>query len=159
MVELPLGEEEHVFGFGLQLKSHDQRGLKKTARVNADPVADTGDTHAPVPFFVTTDSAWHTYHVLLEEGVREMEEAQAGNLKEFSTKLVAAALKLPGAKEIAYRPGLSGDYRAVFARGIHSAPGLSFRFAGEIPPQAALFADGEHRGTVPRDGGRTLRGR
>lgn len=54
LVELPLGEEEHVFGFGLQLKSHDQRGKKKTARVNSDPVGDTGDTHAPVPFYVST---------------------------------------------------------------------------------------------------------
>ncbi len=54
VVELPLGEEEHVFGFGLQLKSHDQRGKKKTARVNSDPIGDTGDTHAPVPFYVTT---------------------------------------------------------------------------------------------------------
>jgi alpha-D-xyloside xylohydrolase len=54
VVELPLGEEEHVYGFGLQLKSHDQRGLKKTARVNSDPVGDTGDTHAPVPFYVST---------------------------------------------------------------------------------------------------------
>ncbi|MBE0603485.1 MAG: hypothetical protein IH611_07635, partial [Deltaproteobacteria bacterium] len=71
-------------------------------------------------------------------------------------KDLSAVLKLPGAEEIASRSGLSGDYRAVFAPAVHSAPGLSFRFGGEIPPQATLFADGEHRGTVPRDGGRTL---
>lgn len=73
-------------------------------------------------------------------------------------KDLSAVRKLPGSEEIASRHGLSGDYRAVFAPGIHSAPGLSFRFAGEIPPQAALFADGEHRGTVPRGGeGRSRR--
>ncbi len=71
-------------------------------------------------------------------------------------KDLAVVLNLPGARTIAHRSGLSGDYRAVFAPGIHSAPGLSMRFAGEIPPQAALFADGEHCGTVPGDGGRTL---
>ena len=31
-----------------------QRGLKKLLRVNADPKMDTGDSHAPVPFYVTT---------------------------------------------------------------------------------------------------------
>ncbi len=30
---------------------------------------------------------------------------------------------------------------------------MSVRFPGEIPPQAVLFADGEQRGTVPKDGG------
>ena len=70
-------------------------------------------------------------------------------------KDLAAVRKLPEAREIASRSGISGDYRAVFAPGIHSAPGLGFRFAGEIPPQAALFADGELRGIVPRDGGKS----
>ncbi len=68
-------------------------------------------------------------------------------------KDLSATLKLPEAEVVASRSGLTGDYRAVFAPGIHSAPGMSFRFEGEVPPQAALFADGEHRGTVPRGGG------
>jgi hypothetical protein len=69
-------------------------------------------------------------------------------------KDLAAVRKLPEAREIASRSGISGDYRAVFAPGVHSAPGLSIRFAGEIPPQATVFADGEQRGTVPKDGGK-----
>ncbi len=43
-----------------------------------------------LPSFITTDSAWHTYHVLLEEGVKEMEEAQAQRLLKFSRQLLAA---------------------------------------------------------------------
>ena len=70
-------------------------------------------------------------------------------------KDLAAVRNLPGAREIASRSGISGDYRAVFAPQVHSAPGLSIRFAGEIPPQATLFADGEQCGIVPTDGGRT----
>lgn len=49
-----LNYREKIYGFGLQLKSHNQRGLKKHLRVNSDPVADTGDSHAPVPFYVST---------------------------------------------------------------------------------------------------------
>ena len=51
---LPLGAEEQPFGLGLQLLSFNQRGKKKTLRVNSDPRADLGDAHAPVPFYVTT---------------------------------------------------------------------------------------------------------
>jgi alpha-D-xyloside xylohydrolase len=54
LVQLPLRTDEEIFGFGLQLLSFAQRGKKKVVRVNADPKNDTGDSHAPVPFYVTT---------------------------------------------------------------------------------------------------------
>lgn len=61
--------------------------------------------------------------------------------------------RLPEARVLAVRHGVDGDYRAVFAPGIHIAPGLSIRFDGDLPPQAAVFADGELRGIVPLDVG------
>jgi len=54
-VELPLGAQEQIFGLGLQFMSLAQRGKKKVTRVNADPRMDTGDSHAPVPFYVSTE--------------------------------------------------------------------------------------------------------
>lgn len=51
---LPLGKEEAVYGFGLQLSSFQQNGRKKTIRVNSDPRGDLGDSHAPVPFYLST---------------------------------------------------------------------------------------------------------
>jgi alpha-D-xyloside xylohydrolase len=54
VVSIPLEPYEQVYGLGLQLQSFAQRGSKKTLRVNADPKLDSGDTHAPVPFYVTT---------------------------------------------------------------------------------------------------------
>jgi len=54
LIELPLAPYENLFGFGLQMLSFAQRGKKKTIRVNADPKLDTGDSHAPVPFYVST---------------------------------------------------------------------------------------------------------
>lgn len=53
-VTLPLVEGELMYGFGLQLTSFQQRGKKRTNRVNADPTGDSGDSHAPVPFYVTS---------------------------------------------------------------------------------------------------------
>jgi alpha-D-xyloside xylohydrolase len=54
MLTLPLQPEEMVYGFGLQLLSMESRGKKRSLRVNADPKLDTGDSHAPVPFYVTS---------------------------------------------------------------------------------------------------------
>ncbi|HEY5586396.1 MAG TPA: TIM-barrel domain-containing protein [Ruminiclostridium sp.] len=54
LVELPLSAKDRIYGLGLQLKSHNQTGKKKIMRTNSDPVADTGDSHAPVPFYVST---------------------------------------------------------------------------------------------------------
>ncbi|WP_396135476.1 TIM-barrel domain-containing protein [Bacillus sp. 3255] len=53
-MEIPLKATEHIYGFGLQLHRTDHTGRKKVIRVNSDPVADTGDSHAPVPFYVST---------------------------------------------------------------------------------------------------------
>ena len=54
LVRVPLTPDELIYGLGLQLQSFQQRSLKKRLRVNADPEMDTGDSHAPVPFYVTT---------------------------------------------------------------------------------------------------------
>lgn len=52
-VRIPMEADEEIFGFGLQLKSVTHRGTRKRIRVNADPLSDCGDTHAPVPFYIT----------------------------------------------------------------------------------------------------------
>jgi alpha-D-xyloside xylohydrolase len=54
VVRIPLAPNELIYGLGLQLQSFMQRGLKKKLRVNADPRIDSGDSHAPAPFYVTT---------------------------------------------------------------------------------------------------------
>ena len=51
---LPMKREEQIYGLGLQLKQVRHKGKKLTCRVNADPVGPSGDSHAPVPFFVST---------------------------------------------------------------------------------------------------------
>lgn len=61
-LEIPLDPSEDVYGLGLMLKSFRQTGLKKKLRSNSDPTADTGDTHAPVPFYATTKG----YGVLID---------------------------------------------------------------------------------------------
>ena len=50
---MPLSGGELLYGLGLQFHSLLQRGRTKKLRVNADPVADIGDSPAPVPFYVS----------------------------------------------------------------------------------------------------------
>ena len=53
LVEFPLEDDAQIYGFGLQLKQLNHRGRKLRLAVNADPATNNGDSHAPVPFFVT----------------------------------------------------------------------------------------------------------
>lgn len=53
IVEFPMEPGTQVFGFGLQLKQFNHTGSKLKLCVNSDPVSKNGDSHAPVPFFVT----------------------------------------------------------------------------------------------------------
>ncbi len=62
LLSLPLAGGEGLYGFGLQFFSFNQRTEKRIIRVNADPKGDSGDSHAPVPFFVSTQG----YGVLVD---------------------------------------------------------------------------------------------
>lgn len=62
VLKIPLKADEQVYGFGLQFLSFQQRKGKKQVRTNADPRVNSGDTNAPVPFYVTTGG----YGVLID---------------------------------------------------------------------------------------------
>ncbi|MBO7403729.1 MAG: glycoside hydrolase, partial [Clostridia bacterium] len=53
VVEFPIEDDCQIFGFGLQLRQFNHRGRSLKLAVNADPVTANGESHAPVPFFVT----------------------------------------------------------------------------------------------------------
>ncbi len=53
-IMLPMDTQEDIYGFGLQFRSLNQAGRKRLLRVNSDPAADTGESHAPVPFYIST---------------------------------------------------------------------------------------------------------
>lgn len=53
-ITLPMSTDEDIYGFGLQFQSFNQAGRRRYIKVNSDPVADTGEGHAPVPFYIST---------------------------------------------------------------------------------------------------------
>ncbi|WP_316844300.1 TIM-barrel domain-containing protein [Pedobacter psychrodurus] len=54
VVKIPLSDDEQLYGFGLQIGSFNQRGLRKKPIVNDNPLNDLGYTHAPSTFYVST---------------------------------------------------------------------------------------------------------
>ena len=53
LIRLPLQKDEQLYGFGLQIGSFNQRGLRKRPIVNDNPLNDLGFTHAPQNFYVS----------------------------------------------------------------------------------------------------------
>lgn len=62
ILSFPLGDSEKLYGNGLQLMRMNQRGRVRYLRVNSDPKQDTGETHAPVPFYISD----HGYGVWID---------------------------------------------------------------------------------------------
>ena len=53
-ITLPMKTDEDIYGFGLQLQSVNHAGRRRYIKVNSDPAANTGEGHAPVPFYVSS---------------------------------------------------------------------------------------------------------
>lgn len=53
-VEVPLDDNEQLYGFGLQIETFGQRGLRKRPIVNDNPLNGLGYTHAPQTFYIST---------------------------------------------------------------------------------------------------------
>jgi HEAT repeat protein len=94
-----------------------------------------------LPSFITTDSAWHTYHVLLEEGVKEMEQIQSQRLLYFSRRLWAVSKELnnnSGAKDL----------------GLFASVGLALQdeqHRKSLATEAKRIVDGLRAGMIPVD--------
>lgn len=68
-VELPLSPDEHIYGFGLNTKLFDmtrtasgKTGRRVMLKPTDNPENDLGESHAPVPFYVST----HGYGVYVD---------------------------------------------------------------------------------------------
>ncbi len=53
-ITVPMDSSENIYGFGLQFFRVNHAGKRRYIKVNSDPVADTGESHAPVPFYISS---------------------------------------------------------------------------------------------------------
>ena len=90
-----------------------------------------------LPSFITADSAWHAYHVLLEEGVKGMEEIQSRRLLDFSRRLLTAASD----------PKIGNGNLVLFA-----SVGLALQdehYRQSLAPESKRLVDGLRTGSTP----------
>lgn len=80
-LRFPLREEEELFGFGLNFKNVRQRGQVMNLHVDHYGGRDGGRTHAPVPFYVSSDG----YGILINSARYITVYAGTGVRKDSST--------------------------------------------------------------------------
>lgn len=116
VVEIPLADEEQLYGFGLQMGSFNQKGLRKKPIVNDNPSHNLGYTHAPVPFYISNNgygilvntSHYTTFYcgsTAKNTGIVKLKDAKDGNSVEelYKNKSRASgyvAVDVPGVKGV-----------------------------------------------------------
>jgi alpha-D-xyloside xylohydrolase len=142
----PLGANEEIYGFGLQLFSVAQRGKKRAIRTNADPCKDTGDSHAPVPFYVSSRG----YGILVDTA--RYATFYCGEVRPKPTAPVEEA---PGDIVPLYTKSLGNEDRSQILIEIPAAQGIDvYLFAGpsmiDVVRRYNLFSGG---GVMPPEWG------
>ena len=138
-VEFPLQEGVRVFGFGLQLHRFDFTAGKAALRPNADALSPSGDSHAPVPFFVT-NQGWGVYVDTARQAVFYCGYRRKGGPQTVQQREVGVSTEeLYGVREIV------GD--TVMVIDIPAAKGVTlYRFQGSSVGEAVagynLFSGG-----------------
>ena len=54
LAEMDVDSSERFYGFGLQINSFEQRGMRREIRTCSWPVGNVGFSHAPMPFYISS---------------------------------------------------------------------------------------------------------
>lgn len=146
-VTLPMKTSEDIYGFGLQLKSVNMAGRKRRVKVNSDPPVDTGESHAPAPFYVSTagyglfaDTFRYAEFFMgtnTAKGVSAHKKAVNQVHKEFSESALYAFKRAKEQRSILIDiPGVEGITLYVFAGAVKEAVQRYNLFSGGgcLPP-------------------------
>jgi alpha-D-xyloside xylohydrolase len=117
VVEVPLDKDEQLYGFGLQMGSFNQRGLRKRPIVNDNPLNDLGYSHGPTTFYVSNKG----YGILINTS--RYTTFYCGNtMKLNNTKSTSAEVKNANSVEELYKSDSKGSDKVTVdvpgARGI-----------------------------------------
>ena len=105
-VRVPLLNDEQLYGFGLQIGSFQQRGLKKKPIVNDHPLNTLGYTHAPQPFYISSKG----YGILINTLRYTTFYCGTNTEKHVQKKVVASNGEVKNSTEELYENKKSGNY-------------------------------------------------
>lgn len=119
LIEMCPNENEKFYGLGLQLKSFCQNGSKKHLRVNANPAGDTGDSHAPAPFLISTAN-----YGIIVDSLRHVTFGVVNNTKKRPRKGLSVGGKTVAATDTDSLYKSSGSSESVLNIEVPSAKGV-----------------------------------
>lgn len=143
-IELPLAEDEQLYGLGLNTRSFSLNGRRSWVIPSDNPEAETNESHAPEPFYVSTKG----YGVYVDTArfatfsVGNVDRAGDPEAKEKTGKVATSTEELYGKR---------AEGRGAVVVDVPSAPGVDvYVFAGPTAREAVqryvLFSGG---GAVP----------
>lgn len=104
-VEVPLGDGEQIYGFGLQFETFGQRGMRKQPKVNDNPMNGLGYSHAPQTFYVSTKG----YGILVNTSRYTTFLCGSNSKTEHSQKPVVEKKKIATTTEDLYQNRSNGN--------------------------------------------------
>jgi alpha-D-xyloside xylohydrolase len=142
-LELPLSEGEDLYGLGLNTHSFALNGRRSWVVPSDNPEADTNESHAPEPFYVSTKG----YAVYVDTA--RFASFSVGNVDRVSNRAVTTNSKVATSTEELY--GARPEGHGTVLVDIPSARGVDvYIFAGPSPLESVqryiLFSGG---GAVP----------
>lgn len=150
-ITCPMASGEDIYGFGLQLLSMNHAGRRRYLKVNSDPRMDTGESHAPVPFYSSTAGyglfvdtyRYVTFHMgtNTERGASAQKKEINQPHKEFSESALYALKKSEETRQIVIDiPSAEGVELYVFAGNLMEVTQRYNLFSGGgcVPPMWGL---------------------
>lgn len=139
-VSVPLQEDEQLYGFGLQIGSFQQNGLKKKPVVNDHPMNNLGFTHAPQPFYVSTKG----YGILINTLRYPTFYCGTNKRKAVKKEQVAADGKVSTSTDDLYKNEKAGNYVYVDIPNCEGVEVFVFKGTGlrDVVQRYNLFSGG-----------------
>ncbi len=125
LATLPIQKGESIYGFGLQFESFRQNGKRKLLRTNADAPKDNGDSHAPVPFYVSTRG----YGVLVDTCKNVEFDCGSAKTVQKAEKQLKRKEKIATRTEELYEEAQNSDQMRIYIQGVKGV--ILYIFVGE----------------------------
>jgi len=103
LAEMKVDSSERFYGFGLQINSFEQRGMRREIRTNSWPVGNVGFSHAAMPFYISSkgygilvNSSRYTIFYMASKG--KLDKNLIKQQADSSNKIVLNTIDLYGKK-------------------------------------------------------------
>lgn len=100
VAEMTMDTSERIYGFGLQVNSFEQRGMRRDIRTNSWVIGNVGFSHAPMPFYISSkgygilinSSRYVTFYMGSQQALKQSIDIKESLKDEISNAVSPATL-------------------------------------------------------------------